>query len=311
MAVIETFFDPRTYTLTYVVYDAQTGDAIVIDPVLDYEPASSSTWTESVDAVQAFLSERSLRLRMILETHAHADHLSGARLLQGPFPDAPLGIGARITEVQALFKRIYGLPDTFPTDGRQFDRLFADGEQVEAGSLRFEVIATPGHTPADVAYRFTGLDGGDALFVGDVLFMPDSGTGRCDFPGGSATDMYRSITERVYALPPETRVFTGHDYQPGGRPLAYEATVADHQAQNTALPANRTERDFVAWREARDATLSTPKLLFQSLQVNIDAGALPAADDEGRRYLRIPLNVFRLPPEGEVALGDARPGTTK
>lgn len=310
MATIETFFDPRTHTLTYVVFDAATGDAVVIDPVLDYDPASSSTWTESVDQVRTFLSERGLTLRMILETHAHADHLSGARLLQQTFPDAPLGIGARITEVQRLFKQIYGLPDSFPTDGQQFDRLFADREEVQAGALRFEVIATPGHTPADVAYRFTGLDGGDALFCGDVLFMPDSGTGRCDFPGGSATDMYRSITDRVYTLPPDTRVFTGHDYQPGGRPLAFEATVETHRAENKALPADRSERDFVAWREARDATLSTPKLLFQSLQVNIDAGALPAADDEGRRYLRIPLNVFRLPPEGEVALGDARPDAT-
>lgn len=299
---IEPLFDPRTWTLTYVVWDEQTKDAIVIDPVLDYEPASSTTWTESVDAVVRLLDEKALRLRMILETHAHADHLSGAPLLKAHTPDAPLAIGSRITEVQALFARIYGLPDDFPTDGRQFDRLLAHGEEVQAGSIAFRTLHTPGHTPADASYVFPDAN---AVFAGDTIFMPDSGCGRCDFPGGSAADIYRSIRNHLYTLPDETQVYVGHDYQPGGRALAWAATIADHKANNRAIPEHRTERDFVAWREARDATLSAPKLLFQSIQVNIDGGELPAPDPEGRRYLRIPINVFRPDPEGEIELSDA------
>jgi glyoxylase-like metal-dependent hydrolase (beta-lactamase superfamily II) len=285
---IKAFFDDRTYTLTYVVYDPETRDAVVIDPVLDYEPGASRTYTESVDKVIAFIRERELRLRFVLETHAHADHLSGSQLLKEAFPDAALAIGANITAVQETFKRVFDLPDGFPTDGSQFDRLLADGEEFAAGSLEIEVINTPGHTPACVTYKI-----GDALFTGDALFMPDSGTGRCDFPGGSAKDMYHSITERLYALPDETRVFVGHDYQPGGREIAFESTIGEEKRSNKALPSSKSESEFTTWREKRDASMAAPMLLFQSVQVNVDAGRLPDPARNEVRYLKIPINVFR------------------
>ncbi len=292
---ISHFYDARTSTLTYVVFDPDTRDAVVIDPVLDYEPFASRTFTESVDAVTAFLKGKELTLHWILETHAHADHLSGSQLLKARFPEARVAVGARITEVQALFKRIFDLPADFATDGRQFDRLLADGEVVEAGSLRLETIHTPGHTPACVTFKTD-----DAIFTGDALFMPDQGSGRCDFPGGSARDLFRSITERVYTLPDDTRVFVGHDYQPGGRPVAFETTVGEQKRANKQLPAGITERAFVEAREARDATLAAPKLLFQSVQVNIEAGALPAPSGNAVRYLKIPVNVFRPDSDGEL-----------
>lgn len=294
---IEPFYDERTNTLTYVVYDPETRDAVVIDPVLDYEPAASKVWTESVDEVVAFVRKHELTLHWILETHAHADHLSGSQPLKAEFPGARLAVGARITEVQKIFKTVFDLPRDFPTDGRQFDRLLGDGERLEAGSLVAEVIFTPGHTPACVTYRF-----GDAIFTGDALFMPDAGTGRCDFPGGSAEDLYDSIVGRLYALPDETRVFVGHDYQPGGRDLAFEAPLAEHKAKNVQIPASRRKADFVKFRSDRDATLSTPRLLFQSVQVNVDAGALPQPSDNEVRYLKIPINVFRPVGEGDVEL---------
>ena len=292
---IQAFYDGRTHTLTYVVYDPETRDAVAIDPVLDYEPASSKIWTESAREVAAFIEARGLRLHYILETHAHADHLSGSQVLKEHFPDAKLAVGERITVVQETFKQVFDLPSDFPTDGRQFDCLFQDGQSIRAGSLSFDTISTPGHTPACVTYRF-----GDAIFTGDTLFMPDQGTGRCDFPAGSARDLYRSITERLYALPGDTRVFVGHDYQPGGRPLAFETTIAAQKADNIQLPAGRSEADFIKFRTERDAGLSAPKLLFQSVQVNVDAGRLPEASPNRVRYLKIPLNVFR--PEGEGAL---------
>src|SRR5690606_6329100 len=222
---IEAFYDDHTNTPTYVVHDPQSRDAVVIDPVLDYDPAGSEISHASVDRVTIFLRKNQLNLRMILETHAHADHLSGSQVLKRRFPDAQTGVGAKITIVQAIFKDVFDLPADFPTDGRQFDRLLEDGEIVTAGSLRFEVIATPGHTPACVSYRFEDHERGDALFTGDTMFMPDSGTGRCDFPGGSAEELHDSITRRIYTLPDDTRIFVGHDYQPGGRPLAYQTTV--------------------------------------------------------------------------------------
>lgn len=298
---IETFYDPRTYTLTYVVYDPETRDAVVIDPVLDYEPVGSKVFTASVDAVIDFIRGKGLTLHAILETHAHADHLSGSQRLKVAFPDAQVAIGARITEVQTIFKSVFDLPEDFPTDGRQFDRLLADGETLEAGTVSVEVFNTPGHTPACVSYLIE-----DALFTGDALFMPDQGTGRCDFPGGSAADMYRSIVGTIYGMPDETRIFVGHDYQPGGRELAYESTVAEQKATNVQLPADRTEKAFVEARQARDATLAAPKLLFQSVQVNIDAGVLPQPAKNQKRYLKIPVNVFR--PEGaeDLELAPAR-----
>jgi glyoxylase-like metal-dependent hydrolase (beta-lactamase superfamily II) len=194
---------------------------------------------------------------------------------------------------------VFDLPRDFPTDGRQFDRLLEDGEIVEVGTLRFEVISTPGHTPACVCYRFS-----DALFTGDAMFMPDSGTGRCDFPAGSAADLYDSITKRLYTLPDQTRVFVGHDYQPGGRTLAYETTIGEEKAHNIQLPATRSREEFIAFRTKRDSGLSAPRLLFQSVQVNVDAGSLPRPAANETRYLKIPINVFRPDPAEPGAISD-------
>ena len=284
---IETFFDPHTFTLTYVVFDPDTRDALVIDPVLDYDQTGSVISTESVDRVTEFLGREALQLRAVLETHAHADHLSGSQVLRARFPGAVVAIGARILEVQDVFKRVFDLGDEFTPDGHQFDRLLADGERFPVGSLEVHVIATPGHTPACVSYHI-----GDAVFTGDALFMPDYGTGRCDFPRGSAEALHRSVTSRLYTLPDETRVFVGHDYMPGGRDLAYESTIGAERRHNIQLPDDRSEADFVAFRQARDATLSAPKLLYPSLQVNIRAGHLPEPAHPGATaHLKIP---FRL-----------------
>jgi glyoxylase-like metal-dependent hydrolase (beta-lactamase superfamily II) len=273
---IEAFFDPRTFTLTYVVFDPETRDALVIDPVLDYDPIGSVVHSASVDRVTELLRRERLVLRAVLETHAHADHMSGSQVLRARFPGAVVAIGERIREVQSVFKAVFDLGDEFTPDGRQFDRLLADGERFTAGSLAVDVIATPGHTPACVSYHI-----GDAVFTGDALFMPDYGTGRCDFPRGSAESLYHSVTERLYTLPDDTRVFVGHDYQPGGRPLAYQSTIADEKRDNVQLPEGRDETDFVAFRTTRDAGLAAPKLLHPSLQVNIRAGRLPAAPSDG------------------------------
>jgi glyoxylase-like metal-dependent hydrolase (beta-lactamase superfamily II) len=282
---VHSFFDPATYTLTYVVFDAATRDAVVIDPVLDYDPSASRTSTRSVEAVAAFLRAQQLRVHWVLETHAHADHLSASQWLRRRF-DAKIAIGARITEVQATFKDVFDLPASFRTDGGQFDRLLGDGEVVKAGSLDVEVIATPGHTPACVSYKI-----GDAVFTGDALFIEDYGTGRCDFPRGSAEDLYRSVHDRLYALPDATRVFVGHDYQPGGRALRSETTIGASKAGNVQLRATTTRDAFVTLRKERDATLAAPRLLLPSVQVNIDAGRLPPARANGRRYLSVPVNL--------------------
>ena len=281
---IETFFDAATHTLTYAVYDPKSRDAVVIDPVLDYDPLSSATSTRSLEAVESFLRKEGLRLHYVLETHAHADHLSGCQYLKRRF-DAKVGIGARIREVQKVFKGVFDLAPSFAIDGSQFDRLFEDGEKASAGTLELEVIATPGHTPACVTYEI-----GDALFTGDALFIEDYGTGRCDFPSGSADALYTSVHERLYALPDATRVFVGHDYQPNGRALRYQTTIGDSKQANVQLRASTTREEFVEKRTARDATLAPPRLLYPSVQINIDAGRLPQAHANGRRYLAVPLN---------------------
>lgn len=296
---IEPFYDERTNTLTYVVFEEATRDAVVIDPVLDYEPAASKVWTESVDRVVDFLQKNALRVHFILETHAHADHLSGAQTLKRTFPDAQLAVGEKITQVQKTFKMVLDLPDEFPTDGRQFDRLLKDAEVVEAGSLSFRVIFTPGHTPACACYLFE-----DAVFTGDAMFMPDMGTGRCDFPMGSAEDLYESITTRLYALPDDTRVFVGHDYQPDGRELAYMSTIGEQKAGNKQLREGTSRADFVRFRNDRDQQLSAPRLLFQSVQINIDAGAMPRPNEENQRYLKIPINIFRPESDGDLELSE-------
>jgi glyoxylase-like metal-dependent hydrolase (beta-lactamase superfamily II) len=282
---IETFYDEATYTLTYVVYDPNTRDAVAIDPVLDYDPLASQTATESVDRVSEFIRERQLTLHYVLETHAHADHLSGSQLLKERF-GAKVAIGEKITVVQQTFKALFDLPEEFPTDGRQFDRLLTDGDTVEAGSLEIEVIATPGHTPACVTYR-----AGDAVFTGDALFLEDYGTGRCDFPMGSADALYDSV-QRLYGLPDATRVFVGHDYQPKGREVRWESSIGKQKRENVQLRASTEKREFVQFRNARDATLKPPRLIFQSVQVNVDAGRLPKPHANGNRYIMLPLNIF-------------------
>lgn len=284
MAEIKAFYDARTYTLTYVVWDPETKDAVVIDPVLDYDPAASKTWTESVDEVTDFVKGEGLKLRYVLETHAHADHLSASQLLRKRF-DAKVAIGEDIRVVQETFKPIFDLGEGFATDGSQFDLLLSEGKTLKAGALSVEVIATPGHTPACLTYKI-----GDALFTGDALFLEDYGTGRCDFPAGSAEELYHSV-QKLYGLPDETRVFPGHDYQPNGRELRWETTIGASKAKNPQLRAETTKEEFVTMRNARDATLAAPRLLLPSVQVNVNAGRLPKPRANGNRYLHIPLNL--------------------
>ncbi len=278
------FYDANTSTVSYVVHDPATRDAVIIDPVLDYDPLASQTSTESVDAILRHVRSEGLRVRWLLETHAHADHLSAARLLAQHL-DAPIAIGERITEVQRTFKPVFGLGDEFATDGRQFDRLLRDNEVLAAGSIAVEILATPGHTVACVSFKI-----GDAVFTGDALFMHDYGTGRCDFPGGDADALYSSIHERLYRLPDDTRVFVGHDYQPGGRATRWETTIGESKRRNVQLRADTARADFVALRRARDAGLASPRLLYPSVQININGGRLPPADPHGTRLLRLPIN---------------------
>lgn len=283
--IVEGFFDLATHTITYLVADPVTGAALVIDPVLDFDAASGRTTTASLEQVLARIAERGLTLERVLETHAHADHLTGADEIRRR-TGAPIGIGARITEVQKVFGVLFEADDVTP-DGVVFDRLYADGARFALGSLPVEVIHTPGHTPACVSYVI-----GDAAFVGDTLFMPDYGTARCDFPGGDARTLYRSI-QRILSLPPETRVFVGHDYLPEGRTdFRWETTVAAESADNIHTGGGRSEDDFVALREARDATLKVPALILPALQINIRAGALPPPEASGKRFLKLPLNAI-------------------
>ena len=285
MKQIKEFFDKNTWTLTYVLWDDETKDAIVIDPVMDYDPAASKTSEESAQTVIEFLHSKQLKLHFILETHAHADHLSGSQIIKKDFPNAQIAIGEKITKVQEIFKGVFGLPEDFKTDGSQFDRLLKDGEEFSAGSIQIKTLFTPGHTPACASYHIDGN-----VFVGDALFMPDYGTGRCDFPAGSAVELYHSVHGRIYELPEETRVYTGHDYMPNGRPLKFTATIAEEKKENIQLKDNTTLDEFILFRTQRDRTLAAPKLLLPSVQVNIDAGHLPAPAANGKRYLRIPIS---------------------
>lgn len=285
MIQIKEFFDKATFTLTYVVWDPTTLDAVIIDPVLDYDPAGSKVSEESVTSVALFIDKNQLRPHYILETHAHADHLSGSQFLKTKYPNAKLAIGARITEVQKVFKDFFDLGDSFKIDGTQFDHLFTDWENFSAGSLSFEVINTPGHTPACCSYKIA-----DAVFTGDALFMPDYGVGRCDFPAGSAEVLFESVTKRLYVLPDATRVFTGHDYQPNGRPLRFESSIGEQKRSNIHIKTETARESFVKFRNERDKTLAAPKLLLPSVQVNIDAGHLPAPHKNGKSYLSIPIS---------------------
>lgn len=284
MTRVKEFFDKDTWTLTYVVWDEESKDALVIDPVMDYDPASSKTSEVSARAVIAFLRENNLNLQYILETHAHADHLSGTQIIKLEFPKSKIAIGEKITKVQEVFKAVFGLPDEFKTDGSQFDRLLKDGEELQAGTIKIKTIFTPGHTPACASYYVDGK-----VFVGDALFMPDYGTGRCDFPAGSAADLYHSVHNRLYSLPDETKVYTGHDYMPNGRSLKYMATIGEEKQNNIQLKEETSLNEFVRFRTERDRTLNAPRLLLPSVQVNIDAGRLPPPSKNGKRYLKIPV----------------------
>lgn len=280
---VESFFDRATSTVSHVAVEPNGGRCAIVDSVLGYEPASGRTPTASADAIIRRVRERRLTVEWILETHAHADHLSAARHLQRHL-GGRIGIGARIVEVQRIFKDVFNLERTFNADGRQFDRLFEDGDTFAVGRQEARVMHTPGHTPACCTYVI-----GDAAFVGDTLFMPDGGTARADFPGGDAATLYRSI-RRILELPPETRLFVCHDYQPGGREPRWETTVAEERERNVHVGGGRDEAAFVALRTARDRTLATPALLIPSVQVNIRAGDLPPPEDNGISYLKVPLN---------------------
>jgi glyoxylase-like metal-dependent hydrolase (beta-lactamase superfamily II) len=282
---VETFFDPATFTATYVVHDPETRRAAIIDPVLDYSPRTARTSTGSADALLAYVAREGLTLDWLLETHAHADHLSAAHYLREK-TGAPIVIGRHITAVQKTFAPLFGADDVTP-DGSQFDRLIDEGEELQLGNLAIRVMHTPGHTPACVTYLI-----GDAAFVGDTLFMPDYGTARSDFPGGSAHALYTSI-RKILALPVETRMFVGHDYLPEGRSdYRWETSVAEQNAANVHIHAGVSEDDFVAQREARNALLEAPALILPSLQVNIRAGAMPPAEANGKTYLKLPVNAL-------------------
>ena len=285
MTRVEHFFDEATSTFTYVVSDAETGLAAVIDPLLDLNYASGTLSTRSADGVVQHIRAHNLSLQYILETHIHADHLSSA-----PFIREQLGgeivIGSQITAVQETFATIFAEGDSFRRDGSQFDLMLSDADTLTFGGLEVRALHVPGHTPACMAYLI-----GDALFVGDTLFMPDAGTARCDFPGGDARSLYESC-QRLLELPDDTRVFVCHDYQPGGRDIAFESTVAEQRAQNIHVGAGISADDFVAMREARDADLDMPTLILPSLQVNMRAGNLPPVDASGRLFLKVPINAF-------------------
>lgn len=280
------FFHADSWTWSYVVADPHSRQSVIIDPVLDFDAKSGRTATTSAQQLVDHVLAQSLDVRWLLETHAHADHLSAGHWLKSRFPQAKLAIGEGIRKVQKTFQPIFNLGEHFPVDGSQFDHLFADGERFSLGGIEAEVIAVPGHTNDSVAYRI-----GDALFVGDSIFMPDGGTARCDFPGGDARTLYRSI-HRLFALPDDTRVFVCHDYAPGGRAYACETTIAAQKAGNIHVRNDVSEDDFVAVRTARDATLAMPALLLPSVQINIRAGQLPEPENNGVRYLKLPLDQF-------------------
>ncbi len=281
----EAFFDPATWTVTYVVSCPTSRHAAIIDPVLDYDFKSGRTSTTSADRVIAYLQAHDLTVEWILETHAHADHLSGAHYLKVRV-GGRIAIGENIRAVQSSFKAVFNLGAEFSTDGRQFDHLFKDGEVFKIGDVQASAMLVPGHTPADMAYQIE-----DAIFVGDTLFMPDVGTARADFPGGDAHALYRSI-HKVLALPRETKIFVCHDYPPESRQAAWRTTVGEQREKNIHVHDGVTEEQFVALRAARDATLEMPTLIIPAIQLNVRAGEMPAPEANGIRYLKVPLNAL-------------------
>ena len=284
-ATVQPFFDPATWTWTYVVHAGSGTACAIVDPVLDYDPKSGRTRTHSAQQVVDYVRAQSLSVQWILETHAHADHLSAAIWLRDQL-SGRIGIGGRIPGVQDVFKKIFHLEPEFATDGSQFDHLFADDEAFAIGDLQARVLSVPGHTPACVAYQV-----GDAVFVGDTLFPPDVGTARCDFPGGSAQTLYQSV-RKLLALPGETRLFVCHDYPPTDRAPRCETSVAEQRAHNIHIHEGITEDAFVAMRTKRDAGLQMPTLILPAIQVNIRAGHMPPAEANGVSYLKIPINAL-------------------
>ncbi len=282
--IVKGFFEGRTSSIQYVVADPEMRKCAIIDPVLDFDEKSGVAATKSADEILAYVAAQAFEVEWILDTHPHADHFSAAQYLKSR-TGAPTAIGAKVVEVQKLWKVVYNWPD-FRADGSQWDRLFAEGDTFTVGNIPARVLFSPGHTLASITYVI-----GDAAFVHDTLFMPDSGTARADFPGGSASRLYRSIME-ILSLPGETRVFTGHDYQPGGREPLWESTVAEQKAKNTHMSTCKTEAEFVAVRQARDRTLAMPKLILHALQVNMNGGRLPEPESNGKRYLKFPLDAL-------------------
>lgn len=278
------FFDDATNTISYVVQDPEGRACAIVDSVLDFDYSSGRTDTKSADAVIAFVKEHDLDVQWLLETHVHADHLSAAPYLQEAL-GGKIGIGDRIQMVQDTFGKVFNEGTEFQRDGSQFDQLFTEGDSFHIGQMRADVLHTPGHTPACLTYVI-----GDAAFVGDTLFMPDFGTARCDFPGGSSSDLYDSV-QKILTLPDETRIFVGHDYKaPGRDEFAWETTVGEQKARNVHVGGGASKDTFVEMRDARDATLSMPKLIIPSLQVNMRAGKMPPADDDGNVFLKVPVN---------------------
>jgi len=280
---IKTFYHQESSTFTHVVYNQQSKDAVIIDPVLDYDKASSMVGYQFADDLVDFLKAANLKLHYIIETHVHADHLSSAQYIKSKFPSAKTAISTKITIVQQTFSEIYNFTE-LSTDGSQFDCLFSDGDEIKAGSLSLKIIHTPGHTPTCMSILIEGC-----LFTGDSLFIPDFGTGRCDFPNGSAEELFLSVSNKLYTLPDDTRVFVGHDYQPNGRELRSETSILESKSENIQLTTSTSKDEFVAFRTQRDKLLSAPALLLPSIQVNIQAGHLPIPEANGVRYLKIPI----------------------
>lgn len=280
---IQHFFDPATWTLSYVVHDGSS--AVVIDSVRDYDPKNGRTSWASAETIASYIDERSLKVPYAIDTHAHADHMTGLPFFRERYGAATV-TGARVGAIQEKFRDVYNLDAGFAIDGSQFDVLLDEGDRIGFGSVEIEAIHTPGHTPAHMSWKIR-----DALFIGDTLFMPDYGSARCDFPGGSAGELYDSI-QRIYAMPDDTRLFMCHDYLPEGRPLRWMTTVAEQKADNVQINARTKRADYIAFRDKRDAELAAPVLILPSLQVNIRGGDLPEADDNGISYLRIPLNLL-------------------
>lgn len=282
---IQAFFDTVTQTISYVIFDEAGGSCAIIDPVLDYDPKAGKTLTHNADKLIAFIHDQRLSVQWILETHAHADHLSSADYLKNQL-GGKIGIGQNIPAVQKTFKKIFNFGDEFIPDGHHFDHLFSDGELFQIGKITAKAIAVSGHTPADIAYRIN-----DVIFVGDTLFMPDVGTARADFPGGDARQLFKSI-QKILAFPPETRLLMCHDYPPTNRPPEWESTVAEQRAHNIHIHAGITEDEFVKMRTERDATLEMPNLLLPAIQINIRGGKLPPAESNGVAYFKIPINLI-------------------